>query len=271
MSLSVARDHGIPLLVDAAAQLPPADNLRRFIPTGADLVAFSGGKAIGGPQASGILCGRADLVLPRCCRCWTSMCSPTCGRRRRSSRRCANCRACRITASAVPARLARRRSSACLSRSNVSSQATTQRDARTGDARSRQSLRQRTTRHGRILDAPVPMLEITTANPDALAAHLAQRTIRRSYVRTCVAGTKACCCSRPCRSPPSRPQSSAGDYAGTKRGTAQRVELPRQHSRVTVFSRAICGGFATLGCCALSGRWTCTRRLASSHESPGLP
>ena len=52
----------MPVLVDAAAQLPPRANLRRFLSEGADLVAFSGGKAIGGPQASGILCGRADLV-----------------------------------------------------------------------------------------------------------------------------------------------------------------------------------------------------------------
>jgi D-glucosaminate-6-phosphate ammonia-lyase len=59
---AVAREHGLPLLVDAAAQLPPADNLRCFLEQGADLVAFSGGKAIGGPQASGILCGREDLV-----------------------------------------------------------------------------------------------------------------------------------------------------------------------------------------------------------------
>jgi L-seryl-tRNA(Ser) seleniumtransferase len=59
---AVAREHGIPLLVDAAGQLPPPGNLRRFLEQGADLVAFSGGKAIGGPQASGILCGRADLV-----------------------------------------------------------------------------------------------------------------------------------------------------------------------------------------------------------------
>jgi L-seryl-tRNA(Ser) seleniumtransferase len=58
----VAHDHGVPVLVDAAAQLPPRANLRRFLEQGADLVAFSGGKAIGGPQASGILCGRADLV-----------------------------------------------------------------------------------------------------------------------------------------------------------------------------------------------------------------
>ncbi|WP_198377090.1 DegT/DnrJ/EryC1/StrS family aminotransferase [Neoroseomonas rubea] len=58
----VAHARGIPVLVDAAAQLPPADNLRRFIAEGADLVCFSGGKAIGGPQASGILAGRRDLV-----------------------------------------------------------------------------------------------------------------------------------------------------------------------------------------------------------------
>jgi L-seryl-tRNA(Ser) seleniumtransferase len=58
----VAHARGIPVLVDAAAQLPPASNLRRFIEQGADLVCFSGGKAIGGPQASGILAGRQDLV-----------------------------------------------------------------------------------------------------------------------------------------------------------------------------------------------------------------
>jgi L-seryl-tRNA(Ser) seleniumtransferase len=58
----VCRRHGIPVIVDAAAQLPPKSNLRRFLELGADLVAFSGGKAIGGPQASGILAGRRDLV-----------------------------------------------------------------------------------------------------------------------------------------------------------------------------------------------------------------
>ena len=58
----VAHARGVPVLVDAAAQLPPADNLRRFIAEGADLVCFSGGKALGGPQASGILAGRRDLV-----------------------------------------------------------------------------------------------------------------------------------------------------------------------------------------------------------------
>jgi D-glucosaminate-6-phosphate ammonia-lyase len=61
--IEVAHGAGVPVLVDAAAQLPPADNLRAFIAKGADLVAFSGGKAIGGPQASGILCGRRDLIM----------------------------------------------------------------------------------------------------------------------------------------------------------------------------------------------------------------
>ena len=59
----LARKHCIPVIVDAAAQLPPQSNLKRFIADGADLVAFSGGKAIGGPQASGFLCGRKDLVM----------------------------------------------------------------------------------------------------------------------------------------------------------------------------------------------------------------
>lgn len=60
--VAVCRARGLPVIVDAAAQLPPKTNLRRFIDLGADLVAFSGGKAIGGPQASGILAGRRDLV-----------------------------------------------------------------------------------------------------------------------------------------------------------------------------------------------------------------
>jgi L-seryl-tRNA(Ser) seleniumtransferase len=59
----VAHGRNVPVLVDAAAQLPPSSNLKRFISLGADLVAFSGGKAIGGPQGSGILCGRRDLIM----------------------------------------------------------------------------------------------------------------------------------------------------------------------------------------------------------------
>jgi len=62
MTIAACRAAGIPLIVDAAAQLPPKENLKRFIAMGADLVAFSGGKALGGPQASGILAGRRNLV-----------------------------------------------------------------------------------------------------------------------------------------------------------------------------------------------------------------
>ena len=62
MVVATCRVRGLPVIVDAAAQLPPKGNLRRFFELGADLVAFSGGKAIGGPQASGILAGRRDLV-----------------------------------------------------------------------------------------------------------------------------------------------------------------------------------------------------------------
>ena len=58
----MAHRHRLPVLVDAAAQLPPVENLRRFVANGADLVAYSGGKAIRGPQGTGILCGRRDLV-----------------------------------------------------------------------------------------------------------------------------------------------------------------------------------------------------------------
>lgn len=58
----IAHKHGKPVIVDSAAELPPVRNLRAFIEEGADLVAFSGGKHIRGPQSTGILCGRADLI-----------------------------------------------------------------------------------------------------------------------------------------------------------------------------------------------------------------
>ena len=60
--VAAAGAKGVPVVVDAAAELPPKENLRCFIAEGAALVAFSGGKAIGGPQASGILAGRRDLI-----------------------------------------------------------------------------------------------------------------------------------------------------------------------------------------------------------------
>ena len=60
--IAVAHRHGLPVLVDGSVNLPPRTNLRRFVAAGADLVAFSGGKTIRGPQASGFLAGRADLI-----------------------------------------------------------------------------------------------------------------------------------------------------------------------------------------------------------------
>jgi D-glucosaminate-6-phosphate ammonia-lyase len=60
--IEVGKKYHIPVIIDAAAQVPPAENLRKFISTGADLVAYSGGKGIRGPQDSGILCGRRDLI-----------------------------------------------------------------------------------------------------------------------------------------------------------------------------------------------------------------
>ena len=60
--IALAHAAGLPLILDAAAELPPAENLRKFVAMGADLVAFSGGKNLRGPQCSGILAGRRDLV-----------------------------------------------------------------------------------------------------------------------------------------------------------------------------------------------------------------
>lgn len=58
----LAHAHDLPVLVDASNTLPPAEHLHHFIDLGADLVAFSGGKGLRGPQGSGILTGRADLI-----------------------------------------------------------------------------------------------------------------------------------------------------------------------------------------------------------------
>lgn len=66
MSLSraceIAHAHGLPVIVDAASTLPPRDHLRKFTREGADMVIYSGGKGVRGPQGTGILCGRADLI-----------------------------------------------------------------------------------------------------------------------------------------------------------------------------------------------------------------
>lgn len=58
----VCRRTGIPLLVDAAAELPPVSNFKRYLELGADLVVFSGGKELRGPQCSGLLLGKRSII-----------------------------------------------------------------------------------------------------------------------------------------------------------------------------------------------------------------
>jgi len=61
-TIAIAKATRIPLLVDAAAELPPPENLSHYTRLGADLVAFSGGKGLRGPQNAGVLVGRKDLI-----------------------------------------------------------------------------------------------------------------------------------------------------------------------------------------------------------------
>jgi L-seryl-tRNA(Ser) seleniumtransferase len=60
--LDAGKRAGVPVFNDAAAELPPAENLTVLVKDGFDLVGFSGGKGLHGPQASGLLLGRADLI-----------------------------------------------------------------------------------------------------------------------------------------------------------------------------------------------------------------
>jgi D-glucosaminate-6-phosphate ammonia-lyase len=60
--VEIAHRHGVPVIVDAASMLPPRENLTKFVRLGADLVSFSGGKGIRGPQSTGFLIGRRALV-----------------------------------------------------------------------------------------------------------------------------------------------------------------------------------------------------------------
>ena len=62
--VAIAHRRGVPVIVDAASMLPPRENLTKFLRLGADLVSFSGGKGIRGPQSTGILAGRRDLCAP---------------------------------------------------------------------------------------------------------------------------------------------------------------------------------------------------------------
>ena len=60
--IKVAAAQDIPVIVDAAAQLPPVDNLWRYTQLGAALALFSGGKDLRGPQPTGLMLGRSELI-----------------------------------------------------------------------------------------------------------------------------------------------------------------------------------------------------------------
>ncbi len=60
--IAIGKKHAVPTFNDAAADVPPASNLSAYVKQGFDLVTFSGGKGLLGPQATGLLLGRADLI-----------------------------------------------------------------------------------------------------------------------------------------------------------------------------------------------------------------
>ena len=61
-SLSMAKEHKVPMLLDDAAGIPPVENAKLYARMGIDLYCFSGGKGLRGPQCSGLLLGRKDLI-----------------------------------------------------------------------------------------------------------------------------------------------------------------------------------------------------------------
>jgi L-seryl-tRNA(Ser) seleniumtransferase len=67
--LAITKKAGVPLLMDAAAGIPPIENLSLFAKLGCDLYTFSGGKGLSGPQCSGILLGRKDLIEAALAQC----------------------------------------------------------------------------------------------------------------------------------------------------------------------------------------------------------
>jgi L-seryl-tRNA(Ser) seleniumtransferase len=60
--VEIAKKHKIPTMNDCAADVPPVENLWKYTQMGFDLVCFSGGKGIRGPQSAGLLLGRKDFI-----------------------------------------------------------------------------------------------------------------------------------------------------------------------------------------------------------------
>lgn len=60
--IEIAHKNDVPVIVDAAAEFPPFSQLRRWADMGADITVFSGGKGIRGPQSTGLILGRKDLI-----------------------------------------------------------------------------------------------------------------------------------------------------------------------------------------------------------------
>jgi uncharacterized pyridoxal phosphate-dependent enzyme len=60
--VAIAKQHNVPMLLDDAAGIPPADNMKLYAQMKIDLYTFSGGKGLQGPQCSGVLLGRKDLI-----------------------------------------------------------------------------------------------------------------------------------------------------------------------------------------------------------------
>jgi uncharacterized pyridoxal phosphate-dependent enzyme len=60
--VAIAKEHSVPILLDDAAGIPPADNLKLYASMKIDFYTFSGGKGLQGPQCSGVLLGRKDLI-----------------------------------------------------------------------------------------------------------------------------------------------------------------------------------------------------------------
>jgi uncharacterized pyridoxal phosphate-dependent enzyme len=60
--IAIAKETKVPLLLDDAAGIPPIENLKLYAKMGVDLYCFSGGKGLAGPQCSGVLLGRKDLI-----------------------------------------------------------------------------------------------------------------------------------------------------------------------------------------------------------------